>query len=135
MGSLQLGAEVMRMAKAENKKGGWSEYGDMCEDEVRWSDYCNPEYDDVTGEELDPKLVRQGEQDEMKRFKQMKVYDYVLRGEAKKNSNGKFIGVRWVKVNKGTVEDPNVRCRLVAQEFAKGEVRDDLFAATPPYLH
>ena len=30
------------------------------------------------------------------------------------------------------MDDPNVRCRLVAQEFAKGEERDDLFAGTPP---
>ena len=30
------------------------------------------------------------------------------------------------------MDDPNVRCRLVAQEFAKGEDRDNLFAGTPP---
>ena len=35
-------------------------------------------------------------------------------------------------MNKGTVSRPRVRCRLVAQEFAKGEVRDALFAGTPP---
>ena len=81
---------------------------------------------------MDPKLVELGEEKEMKTFKDRKVYKYVLRGEAQRNVNGKFVGVRWVRVNKGSVEDPQVRCRLVAQEFAKGEIRDDLFAATPP---
>lgn len=129
---VNLGSEIMKLAKAEKGNGHWGEYGDMCEEEVKWGEYYSAEYDDITGEELDPKLVKKGQMEEMRRFEQMKVYDYVLRGEAQKNSNGKFVGVRWVKVNKGTVADPNVRCRLVAQEYAKGEIRDDLFAATPP---
>ena len=35
-------------------------------------------------------------------------------------------------VNKGTKEVPKVRSRLVGQEFAHGERRDDLYAPTPP---
>jgi len=41
---------------------------------------------------------------------------------------GKVVGVRWVDVLKGEI----VRSRLVAQEFAGNDDRDDLFAATPP---
>ena len=44
------------------------------------------------------------------------------------------ISTKWVNVNKGTVEAPEVRCRLVARDFKpKGEKdRGDLFAAMPP---
>ena len=44
------------------------------------------------------------------------------------------ISVRWVDVNKGTKESPNVRCRMVARDFKpKGEKDgEDLFAAMPP---
>jgi len=39
-----------------------------------------------------------------------------------------------VDTNKGSREEPQVRSRLAGQEFAHGEVRDDLFAATPPLV-
>ena len=43
------------------------------------------------------------------------------------------IGVRWVDTNKGSEENPDVRCRLVARDFKSGRKdREDLFAATPP---
>ena len=44
------------------------------------------------------------------------------------------LSVKWVDTDKGTEEDPLIRCRLVARDFkGKGERdREDLFAATPP---
>ena len=42
------------------------------------------------------------------------------------------IGTRWIDVNKGDQTKPNLRSRLVAQEFAAGDPREDLFAGTPP---
>ena len=57
---------------------------------------------------------------------------HVLRSVAQADPEGKFIGVRWVDVNKGTKEVPKVRRRLVGQEFAHAERRDDLYAPTPP---
>ena len=39
--------------------------------------------------------------------------------------------VRWVDVNKGDDQSPNVRCRIVANDF-KVDARPDLSAATPP---
>ena len=44
------------------------------------------------------------------------------------------ISTKWVDLNKGTKEKPDVRCRLVARDFKpKGEKdREDLFAAMPP---
>ena len=46
----------------------------------------------------------------------------------KSMGKGKIVGVRWVDILKGSI----VRSRLVAQEFAGKDERDDLFAATPP---
>ena len=54
----------------------------------------------------------------------MKVKDRILRSEVQ----GHVIGARWVYVKKPNV----VRCRLVAQEFAGSEKREDLYAGTPP---
>ena len=42
--------------------------------------------------------------------------------------------MRWVIVNKGTREKPNIRCRLVGRGFADKGNRDDLFAVTPPLV-
>ena len=43
----------------------------------------------------------------------------------------KPVMVRWVDVNKGDDESPNVRCRIVAKD-SNIDKRLDLFAATPP---
>ena len=43
----------------------------------------------------------------------------------------KPVKVRWVDVNKGDDDLPNVRCRIVAKDF-NVDKRPDLFAATPP---
>lgn len=66
----------------------------------------------------------------MKTFFEMGVYEYVKKELAVQNKLGKVVGVRWVDVRKG----PLVRSRLVAQEFAGSEDREDVFAATPPFL-
>ena len=42
----------------------------------------------------------------------------------------KPINVRWVGRNKGTVDAPKYRCRLVAKQLATS-ARNDIFAATP----
>ena len=48
------------------------------------------------------------------------------------NDTGKDpIGVRWLTMNKGDDEKPEIRCRIVAKEFNTHK-REDLFAATPP---
>ena len=63
----------------------------------------------------------------METFEQMKVYGYIKK-EDFDYTGGKKVGVRWVDVDKGH----KINSRLVAQEFAHGEDRDDLFAGTPP---
>ena len=74
---------------------------------------------------LDPALVKKGRELELTKLHSRGVFEYVNRGEAKK---GKLVKTRWVQTNKGE----QVRCKFVAQEFAHGDPRDDLFASTPP---
>ena len=64
----------------------------------------------------------------------MGVYRYVAESEALADTEGVVIDVRWVIVNKGTQDEPNVRFRLVGREFADKGNRDDLFAGTPPLV-
>ena len=93
----------------------------------------NGEYiavDDVTGAALDPKLVKAGRKLEMEYFKKRGVYTRVPRSH-QKNTGGKIITVRWVDTNKGDEENPEIRCRLVGQEYARKK-DDSLYAATPP---
>ena len=51
--------------------------------------------------------------------------------EAMAKIEGKIIGSRWVTCNKSDVNDPDVRCRLVAQEI-KVHADDSFYAATTP---
>ena len=46
-------------------------------------------------------------------------------------TGGKLIGVKWVIVNKGDQENPDIRARLVGKEF-RTHNDDSLYAATPP---
>ena len=61
----------------------------------------------------------------------------MLRGvdmkEAWDDSSGKIVGCRWVNCNKGDLTNPDVRCRLVAQEVNPGNDPNEVFyAAAPP---
>ena len=64
----------------------------------------------------------------------MGVYRYVAESEALADTEGVVIDVRWVIVNKGTQDEPNVRCRLVGREFADKGNRGYLFAGTLPLV-
>ena len=86
--------------------------------------------DDVTGVELDPKLMKEAREVEMTFFKKMVVYTRVPRS-MQRMRGGKIIGVRWVDVNKGDQEKPDYRSRLVGQEFNTAK-DDELYASTPP---
>ena len=96
------------------------------------ADMCDPEeekqlmesiagIDDVSGEPMDPSLIVKARQEEVRGFTERGVYHHVPRRVAEADPEGKFIGVRWV----------DVRSRLVGQEFAHGQRRDDLYAPTP----
>ena len=86
--------------------------------------------DDVSGVELDPELVKKAREVEMTFFRKMEVYTRVPRA-MQRMKGGKIIGVRWVDVNKGDAANPDMRSRLVGQEFNTGK-NDELYASTPP---
>ena len=86
--------------------------------------------DDVSGAALDPEAVRKGRQVEMDYFSGMRVYDRVPRSE-QLETGGPIIGTKWIDINKGDAEHPNIRCRLVGKEF-KTTPDDALYACTPP---
>ena len=88
-------------------------------------------FDDLTGDALDQRLVREAREEEMNEFKKYGVYVKVPVEECWKETGKNPIGVRWVDVNKGDRENPKYRSRLVAKEIKKDK-REDLFAATPP---
>ena len=106
-----------------------NEVSDMCEKEYEMTEFVS--YDENTWEKLDANLVKAGEEEEMSRFRKMGVYNHVSRTEAENDPEGNFVKVKWVRTNKGTKENPKIRCRLVAQEVGYGTKVDELFAGTP----
>ena len=84
--------------------------------------------DDLTGSELNAKLVVEARDLEMQYFRSMRVYDKVPRAEA----YGKpTVRTMWIDVNKGDAANPQIRSRLVGKEFRVDE-DPGLYAATPP---
>ena len=83
---------------------------DMCEKESFGDkDYDQIYHDEKSWEKLDEKLVRKGESEEMDRFKRQEVYGYCLREEAMKDREGKFVKVKWARLNKGTSDNLKVQ--------------------------
>ena len=103
------------------------------------ADLCDPEeeelhgrfIDDIKGCELNPALTRAARREEIDEFRKRRVYDVCPRSSIPRGA--KIVGVRWVETDKGSVEAPRVRSRLVAQEFAtSADPLGELFAPTPP---
>ena len=88
-------------------------------------------WDDVSGAALKPEEVKRVRREETEYVHNMKLYDKVSIDEAYQKTGKGPISVRWIDINKGDVESPNYRSRLVAREINTSK-RDDLFAATPP---
>eukprot|EP00973_Karenia_brevis_P061009 8483342-Karenia_brevis.AAC.1 len=107
----------------QSKKAADGAHGDWHEEIVA--------YDDVSGAELDPQLVKEARKAEMRYFKKMQVYRKVETSKCWKMTGKKPIGVRWVDVNKQDNVNPKYRSRLVAKQF-KTSNEPELYAATPP---
>ena len=84
--------------------------------------------DDITGANLDPRLVKAARALEMAYFRSMGVYEKVPKSDA---IGHKLIKTRWIDVNKGDASSPEIRSRLVGKEYNDG-VDPDLYASTPP---
>ena len=119
--------------KAEHTFVGWLDTNDEDAGEMGvWDDGLY--FDERTGEALDPNLLRTTEGEEVAFLKRIDLYVETDVAECWAKTGKVPISTKWVKVNKGTAEAPEVRCRLVARDFKpKGEKdRGDLFAAMPP---
>jgi len=115
------------------------EFATVCEDVEEKEFQANLErrgdyfIDDVSGNVLNPKLVRQARADERAGVYHHKIFDKVPISECVKNTGKQPIGTRWVDINKGDTSNPDHRSRWVGREFkGRDNNRDDLFAATPP---
>ena len=81
-----------------------------------------------SGDKLDANLVRKAKLEELAYFRAKGVWRVVPR---KRAQGHRVVGTRWVNANKGDRDNPEIRCRLVAQEV-KTYATDAYFAATPP---
>jgi len=96
-------------------------------------DYFEDMIDEKTGTKLDPKLVKEAEDEEMSYMEDLGVGEEVPEGECEEMTGKPPVTTKWVRVNKGTEESPLVRARLVARDFKiKGDDRGSLFASMPP---
>ena len=86
--------------------------------------------DEYTNEELPIGHVKRAMQEELEYFCD-KVWVGVPLAEAQNDPDGKIFGSRWVNCNKNDINDPDVRCRLVAQEINL-QADESFYAATPP---
>jgi hypothetical protein len=101
--------------------------------EEDWSD--ERQYvDEKSGKHLDHGLVTTARKEEVTFMKGILLYDEVTKEECWKETGKAPVSTKFVDLNKGTDEVPDIRCRLVARDFKpKGEKdREDLFAAMPP---
>ena len=94
----------------------------------KWQRY----WDDISGKELVGDLVRAAREEELKVVDEMGVWELRPVSEYIEVTGKRRTKVRWVDVNKGDTESPNVRSRIVAKGF-RTDSRPDLFAATPPF--
>ena len=75
--------------------------------------------------------VREARMEEVGYMTRELLWDEVSRSHA---SGHRIVSVKWVDTNKGTEENQEIRCRLLARDFrGADEDRQDPFAATPPW--
>ena len=87
--------------------------------------------DEYTGEPLPPKLLRAAVEDELNYFNS-KVWQLTTIEKMKAIPEHIFVRSRWVLCNKGDLEQPDVRARLVCCELNQGDRNDFFSACTPP---
>ena len=69
---------------------------------------------------------------ELQKFAERGVYEVADRSEAELNPESVMLSAKWVITNKGTVECPKPKARLVARDFVSDTInRDTLFSGTP----
>ena len=92
---------------------------------------CVKHYDDLTGQPFREDLVRHAISKEIDYFEQKGVWRLVPAEKAQHVTGKPTILVRWVHVNKGDDDSPNMRSRLVERQI-RGAGQEAIFAQTPP---
>ena len=111
--------EVLAVMKAKQERP-------VNRQELPWSEEIERAYDEVTGEELDLKKVRESRAEEVEFLITRGIWEKAPISECWQVTGEKPTSVKWVDVKK--------RSRLVARDFKpKGEKsRPDIFASMPP---
>lgn len=76
-------------------------------------------------------LIVKAMEEELDNLRAMHTFAHVKEEQASADPDGVRIDSRWVFVNKGSRDQPKIKGRLVAREFASRDGRGDLFAGTP----
>ena len=98
---------------------------------LRFDSGEGPFYDDLTKQQLPTSLVKAARRKDFDDFESKNVWKRVSVAEAHRISGRAPITVRWVDVNKGDDDCPDIRSRLVARQI-RGANEDPMFAPTPP---
>ena len=79
---------------------------------------------------VEAELVTEAKRAELRQLAQMGTFSVTQTQEVNRYSDATIVGTKWVIVNKGSQQQPQIKARLCAQEFA---IRPDaeLFAGTP----
>ena len=93
--------------------------------EDRWDEF----YDDISGLPLSSEGVRRARREEMHVFSTFPVYTKVPLDSSWQVTGKGPIGTRWIDINKGDEDNPELRSRLVGQEFNK--FKDDHVCSGP----
>ena len=88
-------------------------------------------FDEYTGEPLPYHLVRAAMIEEMLYFSEKAVWTAADWADMKSSKAATCVRMRWVLCNKGDLNEPDMRARLVACAVAKNKVAA-LYASTPP---
>ena len=101
------------------------------EPEVDYEGLYPEVFDQVSGQKLDPEMVKAARATEMTHVRRYGVYEKVPLRVCMERTGKKPIRVKWVDINKGDDTRPDYRARLVAMEIRKSW-QAAAFAGTPP---
>ena len=87
--------------------------------------------DEVSGKALEASKVQAARAEEIDYAQRYQVWTVVDTDECYKATGKPPISTRWIDVDKGDINRPNYRSRLVVQEVRSSEI-EAIFAATPP---
>ena len=96
-----------------------------------YADGAKEFWDDISGKSLPPGLVQSARKEEIDFMQSWNVWREVPVAESWSATGKGPLGGRWVDVNKGDDQNPDVRCRWVAKDIAFTKT-DEFFAAMPP---